>query len=88
MSKPSEVHSTVDDGERKDRGSGPEAPQDTSSQTAHTSNQRSDDDQWAIVQNTTNSSGEDSRGNSTHFDITIGWGRWKHTIFSYNRKTG
>ncbi|KAI5925222.1 hypothetical protein F4810DRAFT_709025 [Camillea tinctor] len=45
------------------------------------------DHQWAIVSRPQENGGNDPPdrvGCSSHFDITLGWGDWKHTLFSWD----
>ncbi|KAI1774330.1 hypothetical protein F4818DRAFT_79882 [Hypoxylon cercidicola] len=45
-----------------------------------------DRNDWAVVPHPEANTGENppSRGASSHFDITLGWGKWKFTVFSWD----
>ncbi|XXH01377.1 hypothetical protein Hte_007737 [Hypoxylon texense] len=43
-----------------------------------------DDQQWAVVTHpdADTDKGPPGQGASSHFDVTLGWGKWKFTLFS------
>ena len=45
-----------------------------------------DDQQWEVVVSPEADKGIDSSagGFSSHFDLQLGWGRWKFTVFSWD----
>ncbi|KAI1152316.1 hypothetical protein F4825DRAFT_450624 [Nemania diffusa] len=59
---------------------------ETSSDPRHQLDTQSDDQQWAIVPRPGDDSGDGSHNQeaSSHFDITLGWGRYKVTVFSWD----
>ncbi|KAI1183756.1 hypothetical protein F5B17DRAFT_111603 [Nemania serpens] len=56
---------------------------DASSQTRNPNDARDDDDrEWEIVLRPEDEDGKNTHKCSFNCQISIGWGRWKHTLFS------
>ncbi|KAK8022233.1 hypothetical protein PG993_013000 [Apiospora rasikravindrae] len=49
-----------------------------------------DGEQWVVVPKPeeTGTSEEGEGGMESHFDFKVGWGKWKHTVFSWDLKIG
>lgn len=52
----------------------------------HSARDATHDNEWEVVTNEEADGRPRSPGNSSnvHFDITLGWGRWKHTLYSFD----
>lgn len=59
---------------------------DSRSQTHGHDDSETDGQQWDVVSNpeADNETDSPARSMSSHFDFTLGWGQWKHTLFSWD----
>lgn len=58
----------------------------TQTETESSSRVPDHDEDWEVVakQEVDGRSAAPDSSSSMHFDVTLGWGRWKHTLFSFD----